>query len=74
MRALRNEVAEKAILGGILLNNEACAEVLPQCRDDYLTKMTAVGPGGVCPIWRQFLDRVSGGDSEMQSYLQRVPI
>jgi putative DNA primase/helicase len=39
---------------------------------DYLTKITTVMPGGDCPLWRQFLDRVTGGDVELQSFLQRV--
>src|SRR6266404_6097244 len=40
--------------------------------DDYLTRMTAVGPGGKCPTWLQFLKRVTADDSELQSFLQRV--
>lgn len=38
---------------------------------DYLTRMTAVGPGGACPTWRQFLNRVTAGDVELQAFLQR---
>lgn len=40
--------------------------------EDYITKSTAVTPGGDCPQWMQFLDRVTGGDSELQAYLQRA--
>ena len=40
--------------------------------DDYLTKITAVTPGRECPLWLAFLDRVSGGDADLISYLQRV--
>ncbi len=40
--------------------------------DDYLTKLTAVGPGGRCPTWHGFLDRVTGGDRELQAFLQRM--
>lgn len=40
--------------------------------DDYLTKMTTVAPGGTCPLWRNFLGRVTGGDLELQEFLQRV--
>jgi putative DNA primase/helicase len=40
--------------------------------EDYCSKLTAVGPSGDCPIWRGFLDRVTGGDTELQAYLQRV--
>lgn len=39
---------------------------------DYLTKITAAGPGGDCPQWLQFLDRVTAGDSELQEFLQRM--
>jgi putative DNA primase/helicase len=41
-------------------------------REQYLTKMTAAAPGGDCPLWRCFLDRVTDGDSELQAFLQRV--
>jgi putative DNA primase/helicase len=37
-----------------------------------LTKITAAGPGGDCPQWLQFLDRVTGGDSELRAFLQRM--
>ena len=39
---------------------------------DYITKMTAVAPGGDCPQWRQFIDEVTGGDAEVAAYLQRI--
>lgn len=39
---------------------------------DYITKTTAVGPGGECPLWLAFLDRVTGGDLELQAFLQRM--
>jgi putative DNA primase/helicase len=38
---------------------------------DYLTRMTAVAPGGHCPTWREFLDRVTAGDKSLQQFLQR---
>ena len=38
---------------------------------DYMTKMTAVAPGGDCPQWLAFLDRVTGSDQELQAFLQR---
>ena len=37
-----------------------------------LTKMTAVGPGGDCPLWHKVLDRITGRDVELQRYLARV--
>jgi putative DNA primase/helicase len=39
---------------------------------DYMTKITAVGPEGDCPIWKQHLLRVMSGDAELVGYLQRV--
>jgi putative DNA primase/helicase len=40
--------------------------------DAYMTKMTAVAPGGECPLWLTFLDKVTAGDKELQRYLQRA--
>jgi putative DNA primase/helicase len=41
-------------------------------QDDYITRVTSVGPGGECPTWLSFLDRVTGGNKDLQSFLQRV--
>jgi putative DNA primase/helicase len=43
-------------------------------REDYMTKCAAVAPDALCPtpLWEAFLDRVTGGDSDLQRYLQRV--
>jgi putative DNA primase/helicase len=41
-------------------------------REQHLTKVTAAGPGGECPLWRRFLDRITDGSSELQAFLQRV--
>jgi len=41
-------------------------------REDYITKSTLAGPGGDCPVWLAFLDRVTGGDVHLQSFLQRL--
>lgn len=41
-------------------------------QNDYLTKMTDAAPAGRCPIWHKFLDRVTGGDRELQQFLQRL--
>jgi putative DNA primase/helicase len=41
-------------------------------RSEYVTKITAAGPNGECPLWLGFLRRVTGGDSELQSFLQRM--
>ncbi len=40
--------------------------------EDFLTKSTSVGPGGACPMWLTFLQRITDGDSELQAYLQRM--
>jgi putative DNA primase/helicase len=40
--------------------------------DDYMTKRAAVSPDGKCPLWRKFMSQITGGDSELQRYLQRV--
>jgi putative DNA primase/helicase len=40
--------------------------------DDYMTKIAAVSPGGECPTWMKFLQRITGGDIDLQRYLQRV--
>jgi putative DNA primase/helicase len=41
-------------------------------RQDYITKITAAGPVGGCPLWLQFLDRITNSDAELQSFLQRM--
>ncbi len=49
-------------------------EMRPQRREDYCTKITAVSPDECCmpALWFQFLDRITGGDRELRSYLARV--
>jgi putative DNA primase/helicase len=37
-----------------------------------MTKITAVGPGGECPLWHAVLARITGGDGELIDFLQRV--
>lgn len=41
-------------------------------RADRMTKITTATPGGDCPTWRRFIDEVTGGDVELQAYLQRM--
>ena len=41
-------------------------------RADRMTKITTATPSGDCPIWRQFLVEVTGGDADLQAYLQRM--
>ena len=46
--------------------------IMPHDRAQAMTKITAATPQGDCPIWRGFLATVTGGDLELQSYLQRM--
>lgn len=46
--------------------------IRPHDRRDRTTKITTATPKGDCPTWRQFLDEVTGGDKELQAYLQRM--
>lgn len=39
---------------------------------DYMTRITAVAPGGACPRWHAFLERVTGGDEALVGFLERV--
>ena len=41
-------------------------------REDYMTRVTRVAPGGDCPTWRKFLDVATAGDVELQRFMQRV--
>lgn len=45
---------------------------LPHDPQRYITKITAVAPGGACPRWRQFLGEITGGSEELQRFLQRI--
>lgn len=41
-------------------------------QEDYCTKLTAASPGGACPLWHEFLDRITARNLELQAYLQRM--
>jgi putative DNA primase/helicase len=41
-------------------------------REDYCTKITATAPGDECPLWLAFLDRITGGQVELQRFMQRM--
>jgi putative DNA primase/helicase len=56
-------------LGTVDLRGE---ELHEHDRGQFLTKLTAVGPGGKCELWLRFLNRVTDGDAELASFLQRV--
>src|SRR5262249_43592532 len=40
--------------------------------EDRVTKSAAVAPEGNCPQWLAFIKRATGGDEELQAYLQRM--
>ena len=46
----------------------------PHRREDLMTRMVNVDydPDTTCPTWLAFLDRVTGGDQDLQTYLQRA--
>ena len=41
-------------------------------RADRMTKITTASPRGQCSRWTQFLADITGGDAELQAYLQRM--
>lgn len=41
-------------------------------RADRMTKITTATPGGDCPQWMAFLSDITGGDVDLQTYLQRM--
>ena len=56
--------------GGVV--NLKTGEMSANRASGMMTKITAAAPGGDCPLWIGFLDRVTGGDRDMQAYLARV--
>lgn len=52
--------------------NLKTGEMHPHSRENFISKMTNVSPGGPCPIWNQFLDRVTSGNLDLKSYLKRL--
>lgn len=38
----------------------------------YMTRVTAVAPGGNCPGFLNFLDQIMGGDENLIAYMQRM--
>ncbi len=47
-------------------------KVRPHNPSDHCTKSTKVSPEGECPVWLTFLARVTDGDADLQSFLQRM--
>jgi putative DNA primase/helicase len=56
--------------GGVI--NLRTGESRPARPEDHMTKITAVAPGGDCPIWKRFLARITNDDPELVNFLQRV--
>jgi putative DNA primase/helicase len=56
--------------GGIL--NLLTGDIEAHRRDAYCKKKAAASPGGACPLWDAFLDRVTDGDRELQAFLRRM--
>ena len=46
--------------------------LLPHDPEKHCTKITSAGPEGDCPTWCKFLDEITGNDSELVKYIQRV--
>jgi putative DNA primase/helicase len=44
----------------------------PHDRKDLITKTTAVGPDGACPMWLAFLNRIFNRDQDLIGYIKRV--
>jgi putative DNA primase/helicase len=51
--------------------NLKTGELCPHRPMDFCTKMTAVTPGGECPLWLSTLNYIFGGNAEFVSFLQR---
>jgi putative DNA primase/helicase len=47
-------------------------KMLPHDPQRYITKVTAAAPAGDCPRWMQFLAEITGGNTELQQFLQRI--
>jgi putative DNA primase/helicase len=41
-------------------------------REDYFTKCTGATPKEECPLWLAFLNRITGGQDELQQFIQRM--
>ncbi|WP_297479092.1 phage/plasmid primase, P4 family [Ferrovum sp.] len=46
--------------------------IRPHDRRDRMTKITSATPRGECPTWKSFLTDVTGNDTELMGYLQRM--
>ena len=65
--------ADKGLLntpGGII--HVKIGALQPHRREDYCTKITAVSPGGACPMFLDFLHTIFAGDNQLIDYIQIV--
>jgi putative DNA primase/helicase len=74
MKALINEFDRDPLLlntqdGVVDLRN---GSMRPHRYDDYFSQITSCGVGGDCPVWIDFLNRITCRDAELQAYLCRV--
>jgi len=44
----------------------------PARPEDYLSKSVVCLPAGDCPEWLKFMESITGGDTDLQSYIQRT--
>lgn len=56
--------------GGVV--DLATGRLKPHAREDRMTKLATATPRGQAARWRAFLTDVTGGDADLQAYLQRV--
>ena len=56
--------------GGIV--NLRTGTLGPSRPSAHCSMMTSIAPGGDCPRWRAFLDRVTAGDNTLQAFIQRM--
>jgi putative DNA primase/helicase len=47
-------------------------DIRPHKREDYCTKITTTSSAGNCPMWLEFLQRITDGDEELQEFLRRI--
>ncbi len=47
-------------------------KMVPHDPGYFATKISSVAPGGDCPRWLAFLDRVMAGDTDLIAFLQRM--
>lgn len=48
-------------------------DIRPHKKEDYITKITTASPADMpTPVWNKFLDDITDGNKELQSFLQRV--